>query len=49
MEKWCNGNLVLYIVYDDEIHQYTYTIFNQETATVQTFLNKQTAKEVYYA
>jgi len=49
MERWVNGNLVLYIVYDEEIHQYTYTIFDQVKGTVQTFLNKQTAKEVYYA
>ena len=49
MEQWVNGNKVLYILYDEEIHQYTYTIFDQVKGTVQTFLNKQTAKEVYYA
>lgn len=49
MEQWVNGNLVLYIVYSDELHQYTYTIFDVVKGTVQTLLNKQTAKEVYYA
>ena len=48
MEQWVNGNKVLYILYDEEIYQYTYTIFDVVSATVQTFLNKQTAKEVYY-
>ena len=48
MEQWVNGNLVLYIVYD-ELRQFTYTIFDQVKGTVQTLLNKQTAKEVYYA
>ena len=49
MEQWVNGNTILYILYDEEIHQYTYTIFDVINATVQTFLNKQTANEVYYA
>ena len=49
MEQCVNGNKVLYILYDEEIHQYTYTIFDVVNATVQTLLNKQTAKEVYYA
>lgn len=48
MEKWVNGNKVIYILYDEEIHQYTYTIFDQLNGTVQTLLNKQAAKEVYY-
>lgn len=49
MEQWVNGNKVLYILYDEEIHQYTYTIFDVINATVQTFLNRQTANAVYYA
>ena len=49
MERWTNGNKILYVLYSEEIHQYTYTIFDVVKATVQTFLNKQTAKEVYYA
>ena len=49
MEQWVNGNLVLYIVYSDELRQYTYTIFDTVKGTVQTLLNKQVAKEIYYA
>lgn len=49
MEQWKLKDKILYIVYSDELGQYTYTIFDTVKGTVQTLLNKQTAKEVYYA
>lgn len=35
------NNLILYILFNDEIGQCIYTVFNEITGTVQTFYNKK--------
>lgn len=48
-EEWTNNKgLRLYVLYSDELRQYTYTLFNEITGTVQTLYNKEAVKELYY-
>ena len=35
------NNLILHILFNDEIGQCIYTVFNEITGTVQTFYNKK--------